>query len=85
MQQGLDLKISVNVSRENLGRFNLPDIYEAVVRDCNVPIERVMLEITEGKLGRDFVQILDILTRIRLKGFGLAIDDFGTGFRLWKH
>jgi EAL domain-containing protein (putative c-di-GMP-specific phosphodiesterase class I) len=79
LQQGLDLKVSVNVSMENLDRFNLPDIYEAAVRDCNVPVERVTLEITEGKLGKDFVQTLDILTRIRLKGFGLAIDDFGTG------
>jgi EAL domain-containing protein (putative c-di-GMP-specific phosphodiesterase class I) len=24
--------------------------------------------------------MLDILTRMRLKGFGLSIDDFGTGF-----
>lgn len=54
---------------ENLDRFNLSGIYEAAVRDCNVPIERVTLEITKGKLGKDFVQTLDILTRIRLKGF----------------
>lgn len=80
LQQGLDLKISVNVSMENLDRFNLPEIYQAAVKDFEVPIERVILEITEGKLGKDFAQSLDILTRIRLKGFGLSIDDFGTGY-----
>ncbi len=80
LQQGLDLKISVNVSMENLDRFNLPEIYEKAVGDCNVPIDRVILEITESKLGKDFAQTLDILTRIRLKGFGLSIDDFGTGY-----
>jgi EAL domain-containing protein (putative c-di-GMP-specific phosphodiesterase class I)/CheY-like chemotaxis protein len=80
LQQGLDLKISVNVSMENLDRFNLPEIYEKAVGDCNVPIDRVTLEITESKLGKDFAQTLDILTRIRLKGFGLSIDDFGTGY-----
>lgn len=80
LQQGLDLKVSVNVSMENLDRFNLPEIYESAVRECNVPIDRVTLEITESKLGKDFAQTLDILTRIRLKGFGLAIDDFGTGY-----
>lgn len=80
LQQGLDLKISVNVSMENLDRFNLPEIYQEAVQNSNVPIERVILEITEGKLGRDFAQSLDILTRIRLKGFGLSIDDFGTGY-----
>lgn len=80
LQNGLDLKISVNVSMENLDRFNLPEIYQEAVQDSNVPIERVTLEITEGKLGKDFAQSLDILTRIRLKGFGLSIDDFGTGY-----
>ena len=45
-----------------------------------MPTDRVILEITEGKLGKDFAQTLDILTRIRLKGFGLSIDDFGTGY-----
>jgi len=80
LQQGLDLKISVNVSMENLDRFNLPEIYEEAVHDCNVPIDRVILEITESKLGENFSQSLDILTRIRLKGFGLSFDDFGTGY-----
>ncbi|TXI17781.1 MAG: EAL domain-containing protein [Nitrosomonas sp.] len=80
LQQGLDLKISVNVSMENLDRFNLQEIYEEAVQNSNVPINRVILEITEGKLGKDFAQSLDILTRIRLKGFGLSIDDFGTGY-----
>jgi len=80
LQQGLDLKISVNVSMENLDRFNLPEIYQEAVQESNVPTDRVILEITEGKLGKDFAQSLDILTRIRLKGFGLSIDDFGTGY-----
>lgn len=80
LQQGLDLKVSVNVSMENLDRFNLPEIYQEAVENSNVPIDRVILEITEGKLGKDFAQSLDILTRIRLKGFGLSIDDFGTGY-----
>lgn len=80
LRQALDLRISVNVSMENLNRFNLPEIYEEAVRECDVPVERITLEITEGKLGKDFAQTLDILTRLRLKGFGLAIDDFGTGY-----
>ncbi|PXW86441.1 EAL domain-containing protein (putative c-di-GMP-specific phosphodiesterase class I) [Nitrosomonas sp. Nm84] len=80
LQNGLDLEISVNVSMANLDRFDLPEIYQEAVQDSNVPIERVTLEITEGKLGKDFAQSLDILTRIRLKGFGLSIDDFGTGY-----
>jgi len=80
LQQGIDLKISVNISMENLDRFNLPEIYQEVVWNFNVPTDRVILEITEGNLGKGFAQTLDILTRFRLKGFGLSIDDFGTGY-----
>jgi len=46
----------------------LPDIDEAAVQDCN---RRVTLEITKGKLAKGFAQTLDILIRIRLKGFGV--------------
>ncbi len=80
LQQGIDLKISVNISMENLDRFNLPEIYQEVVWNFNVPTDRVILEITEGNLGKGFARTLDILTRFRLKGFGLSIDDFGTGY-----
>ena len=78
--RGVDLRISINVSTENLNRFNLPEIYEEAIGEYNVPNDYVTLEITEGRLGKDFAQTLDILTRIRLKGFGLAIDDFGIGY-----
>ena len=29
---------------------------------------------------QDAIQMMDVLTRLRLKGFKLAIDDFGTGY-----
>jgi EAL domain-containing protein (putative c-di-GMP-specific phosphodiesterase class I) len=29
---------------------------------------------------QDALQMMDVLTRLRLKGFKLAIDDFGTGY-----
>lgn len=80
LDQGLDLKASVNISMENLNRHDLPEIFEEVVRAANVPKNKIVLEITEGKLGKDFALCLDILTRLRIKGFGLSIDDFGTGY-----
>jgi diguanylate cyclase (GGDEF)-like protein len=39
-----------------------------------------MLELTETGAMDDPVASLDILTRLRMKGFQLSIDDFGTGF-----
>jgi EAL domain-containing protein (putative c-di-GMP-specific phosphodiesterase class I) len=38
------------------------------------------LELTETGAMREAVQMMDVLTRLRLKGFKLSIDDFGTGY-----
>ena len=38
-----------------------------------------MLEVTESRLMADLRAPLEVLTRLRLKRFGLSIDDFGTG------
>ncbi len=38
------------------------------------------LELTETSAMREAVQMMDVLTRLRLKGFSLSIDDFGTGY-----
>jgi EAL domain-containing protein (putative c-di-GMP-specific phosphodiesterase class I) len=40
----------------------------------------VVVELTETSAMRDPVAALDILTRLRMKGFQLALDDFGTGY-----
>ena len=40
----------------------------------------LILEITESALMTELTTSLNILTRLRLKGFQLSIDDFGTGY-----
>ncbi len=40
----------------------------------------VMIEIAESRLSRNLMLVQEILTRLRLKGFGLSLDDFGTGY-----
>jgi len=77
---GLDIGASVNLSAQSLRELDLPDrITEIAVRAGLAP-NRVTLEITESKLADDLDSLLEITTRLRLKGFLLAIDDFGTGF-----
>jgi EAL domain-containing protein (putative c-di-GMP-specific phosphodiesterase class I) len=39
----------------------------------------ITLELTETHVARDAVRLIDVATRLRLKGFTLSIDDFGTG------
>jgi EAL domain-containing protein (putative c-di-GMP-specific phosphodiesterase class I) len=40
----------------------------------------MILELTETSAMRDAVQMMDVMTRLRVKGFRLSIDDFGTGY-----
>lgn len=39
----------------------------------------VVFEMTETALPYDLSRLIEILTRLRMKGFGVSLDDFGTG------
>ena len=78
--RGLDLKVSVNVSAQNLTGPEVADRYEAVLREHGLAPEQVVLEITESSVMSDTARGLGMLARLRLKGFGLSVDDFGTGY-----
>ncbi len=78
--EGMELRVSVNVSGSNLTGPEVADRYEKIVRDNGVLPERIILEITESSVMGDSARGLGMLARLRLKGFGLSIDDFGTGY-----
>ena len=78
--RGLDLRVSVNVSAQNLTGPEVADRYEAVLREHGVNPEHIVLEITESSVMSDTARGLGMLARLRLKGFGLSVDDFGTGY-----
>jgi len=79
MDQGLDCRVAVNVSMENLVDLEFPNQVLAHLTRLGVPPERLILEITESRLAQDATTYLDILSRLRLKHVSLSIDDFGTG------
>jgi len=74
------LQIAINVSALMLANVSLPDEIARRAKSCGVEPTHVILEITESWLATDVVTTLDVLTRLRLKGFELSIDDFGTGY-----
>ena len=78
--RNLDLRVSVNVSAQNLTGPEVADRYEAVLREHGVNPEHIVLEITESSVMSDTARGLGMLARLRLKGFGLSVDDFGTGY-----
>ena len=40
----------------------------------------VIFEVTEGVAATNFVNVMENLARLRIKGFGISIDDYGTGY-----
>jgi EAL domain-containing protein (putative c-di-GMP-specific phosphodiesterase class I) len=79
-QDGVRLKLSVNVSPLALADPQAADRYQVIVESHGVKPEDVVLEITESSVMTDAARGLGVLARLRLKGFGLSIDDFGTGY-----
>ncbi|MEQ1528337.1 MAG: EAL domain-containing protein [Methylococcales bacterium] len=77
---GFPLKIAVNISAHWLNDLNLPDVILATTKLAGLNAEHVILEVTETGVMEDLTTALDVLTRLRLKGFGLSIDDFGIGY-----
>jgi len=77
---GKPLPVSINISPVSLTRLDFPDVMAAAVEAAGIPVSQVTLEITETRLVEYGVDALDILSRMRIKGFGLSVDDFGTGY-----
>jgi EAL domain-containing protein (putative c-di-GMP-specific phosphodiesterase class I) len=50
-----------------------------VFREFEVAPEQLTLEVTEAASLDDPELVMDIFTRLRVKGVGLSLDDFGTG------
>jgi len=70
--------VSLNLSVLDLAHLDVPDRAEEILGQA-APPERWTLEITETAEVAKLVDALDILIRLRLKGFHLAMDDFGSG------
>ena len=84
-KQGIDLKVAINVSMNNLRHLDFPDRLTDIVNNAGMDIKKLVIEITESRLVKDLGTCLDILTRLRLKGPVLSIDDFGTGYASMEH
>ncbi len=77
---GFPLLLSINLSALWLDDLDLPDLLLRAVREVGMQPADIMLEVTETGLTKDLATTLDVLSRLRLKGFGLSIDDFGIGY-----
>jgi PAS domain S-box-containing protein len=77
---GFPLMVAVNLSANWLADIRLPEFIMATIHATEFRAENLILEITETGVMTDMATSLDVMTRLRLKGFKLSIDDFGTGY-----
>jgi EAL domain-containing protein (putative c-di-GMP-specific phosphodiesterase class I) len=79
-RNGVHVRVAVNVSMLNLADVGVVERYLQIVRKHGIDPREVVLEITESSVMGEAAHALNVLARLRLKGFGLSIDDFGTGY-----
>ena len=77
---GRNLSVSINLSAKNLNLLGFPDQIATVQESHGLLPQHLVLEITERAAMTDSTQIMEVLSRLRIKNYDLAVDDFGTGF-----
>lgn len=82
---GFETTISVNISADNIISLNLPEKLVKLIEQYNVSADSIMLELTESAVMGELTTSLDVLNRLRMKGFALSVDDFGTGYSSLSH
>jgi diguanylate cyclase (GGDEF)-like protein len=78
--EGLDLRVAVNVSARTLLDRELPRDIGALLERWSVPSDALQIEITESRIVAEDPRAEEVLAELQELGVGLAIDDFGTGF-----
>lgn len=74
------ITLSINLSARSLKNTELIESISQRCAAAGIHPERIIFELTETSTMENPVEALDLLTRLRMKGFQLSIDDFGTGF-----
>jgi EAL domain-containing protein (putative c-di-GMP-specific phosphodiesterase class I) len=74
------IAISINISSKNVVSLGFPEQLLALSNKFGIDPTQINLELTETAVMGELTSYLDILNRLRMKGFSLSIDDFGTGY-----
>jgi len=79
-RQGIEATLAINMSATDVEDLSLADRLWSRCAGTGVDHRRITIEITETDAMRHPATALDVLMRLRLRGFLLSIDDFGTGY-----
>ena len=77
---GASLPVSVNLSRMDFYDPFLKDRLLAIVEENGIPVENLILEVTESAYSQNMDQMLKTVGELRQAGFCIEMADFGSGY-----
>lgn len=72
--------MSVNVSRADIYKSRIVDVFCGFVEKYDIDPSCLHLEITESAYTENPEQIISTVEKLRSKGFFIEMDDFGSGY-----
>lgn len=76
---GKDLSVAVNLSVRDLDEADLAGRYQQIAVDAGLPLDALILEVTETVLSRASRGHEKVLAEFSSLGCNVTLDDFGTG------
>jgi EAL domain-containing protein (putative c-di-GMP-specific phosphodiesterase class I) len=77
---GVTLPVSVNLSRVDVFDPTLEERLEALVKRYRLDHSVLKLEVTESAYTDNAEQMIELISRLRNRGFEIEMDDFGSGY-----
>ena len=78
--QGVDMRISVNISPRDFYYFEIHKIFADLVKRYNISPEYLNIEITETTIMSDVPNVRQEIQKLQQSGFIVEMDDFGSGY-----
>lgn len=77
---GQHIPVAVNASPLTLENVDVPNRWRMAVEARGIDPAMITIEVTETAVAKDFNNLLESVTRLRMHGFRVALDDFGTSY-----
>jgi len=79
------VELSINLSPIQLHRGDPIKLVKLAILHCQIPPDRLDIEITESAILEDVGKATEIVKALRKTGVSVTIDDFGTGYSSLSH
>ncbi|MBQ2100553.1 MAG: EAL domain-containing protein [Lachnospiraceae bacterium] len=81
IREGYDVnRVSINVSILELHDLGFTEDITRIIRNSDVPDNKIAIEITESQTEQDFVVVKNKIDELKDRGIKFYLDDFGTGY-----